>query len=774
VDPVSFDDVRRRLARGELIPLLTEWLSAARTGDVRADYARLLRANAHRLHGDGADDMLLSLALALPEGAPVRRDADAWLRDHAPAGPWLRQVAGPSPVGAALWTFHDREMGWYVGRGLAVHPDGRRVAVSSRDGMIRVFDLATTACVARLLAHKKSVTALAWSPDGALLASGAEDRQLALWDASGYTLRWATRAHVGEVASVLFLPDGRVASFGGEGAIKLWDPASLKAVATISVGVQHSGAMAWFADHRVVTVGYQQPTRVVDLAARAVVRELPAPTGWNFSVAAVPGSARLVTTGTDTTLWDLASGERLADFGVAGRCVVVSPSGDRAYVGTEEGVVWALDLARGTRLGVVASLPHRVAATALVPGAAALVTLDLDGWVSLWDLDAPAGAPTESERGVCVAATRSGAAVVAGPHRSSWWEPERDALVQTGGADLAVYDTATGARAFELVGARFPVVELGDGTLLTAAGDDDAKRWDLATGACLATFPGRLQARASCPRFLGRLAPDGEHLVHVEREGDGDAVVVWSALSGHTTRRLSHPGRVLTAVPVAGGRVVSVEVGGAVRVFAQDGDAPPTVALTGLAGVPRSTRALPGRDEAVSIVGRAVVRWSTVTGEVLGRVKTGAALLCLAPHPDGVRVLGIDKKSLHVIDLAAGKVVANFTAEAAGLLHVLAHADGRHAVTVDGHWHHALWDLDAGRCLGRWPSLNCGFSGPLEGPWWAAMLPRAPLEVIDVASGQGVARWWPDGPARDVQVLPGGRVFVTNVAGACVLSVEGP
>lgn len=79
----------------------------------------------------------------------------------------------------------------------------------------------------------------------------------------------------------------------------------------------------------------------------ALLHDLPAPTAWNFSGAAVPSAPRLITAGVETVLWDFARGERLADFRLGGRDVVVDPSGERAYVGTEEGVVWALDLARG-------------------------------------------------------------------------------------------------------------------------------------------------------------------------------------------------------------------------------------------------------------------------------------------------------------------------------------------------------------------------------------------------------------------------------------------
>lgn len=474
-------------------------------------------------------------------------------------------------------------------------------------------------------------------------------------------------------------------------------------------------------------------------------------------------------------LWDVARGERLADFHLGGRDVVVDPSGERAYVGTEEGVVWALDLTRGERLGVLATLAHRPAALALVPGTPTLASFDLDGELALWDLRAPLRADDEPVvRHTSLVALRSHPALVTGDHQSGWWEPERGEYVETGPPDLHLVSTETGERRFVLEGARLPAIELGDGTLLTAVGDRDAARWDVATGARLGTFPNRLQAHPSRGTSLGRLAPDGKHVVHVEPDGDGDAVVVWSARSGRTARRLAHPGKVLTAIPLAGGGVLSVEVGGTVRVFSNLGDAP-SVVLPGVAGgVPRSTRVTRDGARAVSIVGRSVVCWSTVTGTVFGQVKVRAELRCLALHPDGARVLAVDKGALHVLDPAAGKAVARFPAEAGPLTHVLAHADGRHAFTLDGHWHHALWDLDAGRCLGRWAGINAGMSSPCEGAWWASMAWRGPLELIDVATGACAARWWPEEPFHAVQVLPEGRVFVAGRTGAWVLRVERP
>jgi WD40 repeat protein len=95
---------------------------------------------------------------------------------------------------------------------MAFSPDGTQLAVGSRDGTVRLWDVhdkTTPILLGNFSGHRGVIEDLTFSPSGARLASASDDGSIGLWDTKGTIVGGAANAAL----ATAFSPDGKTLAF---------------------------------------------------------------------------------------------------------------------------------------------------------------------------------------------------------------------------------------------------------------------------------------------------------------------------------------------------------------------------------------------------------------------------------------------------------------------------------------------------------------------------------------------------------------------------------
>src|SRR5262249_17796003 len=140
-----------------------------------------------------------------------------------------RLVAGSYSPNVYVWDLSTGERHALVGSGeewnVDVASDQKHAVAAGSDGLVRVWDLATTK--GRVLGQQKGVvSAVAIAPDSQWVASASEDGTVGLWSLTSDEHALLT-GDAGVVAEVAWSPDGRwLASTAADRTVRLWSRAT--------------------------------------------------------------------------------------------------------------------------------------------------------------------------------------------------------------------------------------------------------------------------------------------------------------------------------------------------------------------------------------------------------------------------------------------------------------------------------------------------------------------------------------------------------------------
>ena len=290
---------------------------------------------------------------------------------------------------------------------VAFAPDGRSVVSSSKDKVLKLWDVASGEKLRTFSGHTDWVSGVAFSPDGQKILSCSDDTTVRMWDAAtGKRIR-SLSGHGEIVNSVAFSPDGKLAVVGGnDKALTLWDVQSGKEVRTLK---GHAGwvlAVTFSADGKYLASGSEDSTvKLWDAKTGKVVRTLTGHKETVFSVAFSPDGQTLVSGSHDNTarLWNLQTGQVvyvLSGHGDWVNGVAFSPDGQTVASASKDKTVRLWSVASGQIVRTFVGHESTVAGVAFSPDGTMLISGSRDRTLRLWwaaaDLVTEAPAPQAS------------------------------------------------------------------------------------------------------------------------------------------------------------------------------------------------------------------------------------------------------------------------------------------------------------------------------------------------------------------------------------------
>lgn len=412
--------------------------------------------------------------------------------------------------------------------GIAFSPDNLRVASSSLDGTVKVWDVDSGVLIHTIESHDSGVLRLRWSPDGrSIVSSGRDDSIIKLWNPEDGRLQATLQGHTSTVRSLFFTPDNRhLVSSGPDGTLRIWDVATGECLRIIYGYAASLTDLEWSPDSQYV-VGGGTDALVMVYSVNEDVKPLvlPGHTSRVSSVTWSPDGRWLASAqqSGDTRIWDVQSGECVQivrypdDLTNTFNLIAWSPDGQRLAIGSAQyGIMmWNFKTQQMLR-------PSEASAA-------------LGGNRIIWSPDGTQIAGACTDRQIYIWNTEGEVIQQFAEHddqiNSIDWSTDGRYIVSVTGDELFVWDVQRGERVLQNRGhvtIHTAVVWGTAGMVVTGGNNGKLYWWDVQTGQCL-------WVRDAHPDTIQNLRSNADRTRLASCGNDG-AVTVWDLATGDYVR----------------------------------------------------------------------------------------------------------------------------------------------------------------------------------------------------------------------------------------------